>query len=82
MDPSHTLIRGFIAGTVGCPNHGSMCVWTAVTDSGPRPVLEVVKYSCGCIYSWERDVMGAPSTLEHDGWHHLPGCDCEFCTAP
>jgi hypothetical protein len=17
-----------------------------------------------------------------DGWHHLPGCDCEFCTAP
>ena len=67
MDPQHVIIRGFQSGTVGCPEHGKMCRWTAVTDSGPMYELEIVKYDCGCIYSWQRDIMGAEARREHKG---------------
>ena len=62
-----TRIRGFQHGTVGCPEHGAMCVWTAITDPGPLPELELVKYSCGCIVSWVRDLYGNSPTFEHRG---------------
>lgn len=67
MSQENTLIRGFSNGLVRCPKHGELYLWTAVTDSGAYPALEVVKYDCNCIVSWTAGMVGADATFEHVG---------------
>jgi hypothetical protein len=46
-----------------CPEHDVLPLWYAETE-GPKAGLEVVRYDCGCLYSWEPNMLGAPTMAE------------------